>query len=66
MTGTDVTNLDNAPFVVEGGSDNALKIHFESEQSGQEYLTSAAKSVDRTSVDAYKQIANNEPMGAIN
>jgi hypothetical protein len=66
MTGNDVYDLDNAPFVVEGKGENALKIYFESEQSKKEYLEFAAESADNSSVDAYNQIANNETMRTIN
>ena len=38
ITFNDVTDLDNAPFVIEGSGDNALKIYFESEATKQEYL----------------------------
>ena len=34
----DVTDLEHAPFVVEGTGDSALKIYFESEANKQEYL----------------------------
>lgn len=34
----DVTDIDTAPYVIEGEGDNALKIYFESEQNKQEYL----------------------------
>ena len=36
ITLNDVTDLENAPYVVEG--DGALKIYFESEKNKQEYL----------------------------
>ncbi len=34
----DVTNLEQAPFVVEGEGDNAIKIYFQSEGNKREYL----------------------------
>jgi len=34
----DVTDLENAPFVVEGEGDAALKIYFCSEENRREYL----------------------------
>ena len=37
MTLNHVTDVDNAPFLIEGKGDNAIKIHFESETSKQEY-----------------------------
>ena len=33
-----VTDIDNAPYVIEGHGENAVKIHFESEQTRAEYL----------------------------
>lgn len=38
ITGRDVTDLEHAPFVIEGTGDGALKIYFESEDSRNEYL----------------------------
>ena len=38
ITGNDVNSLENAPFVIEGSGEDALKIYFESEQSKQAYL----------------------------
>ena len=37
MTLNDVKDIDNAPFIIEGEGDNAIKIFFESEESKQEY-----------------------------
>ena len=34
----DVTELDSAPFVIEGEGKNAIKIYFQSEQNRREYL----------------------------
>lgn len=34
----DVTDLDNAPFVIEGSGSGAMKIYFESEANRQQYL----------------------------
>lgn len=34
----DVTDLENAPFVVEGEGEGAIKIYFRSEQKRREYL----------------------------
>jgi len=38
MTLNDVTDLDNASFVIEGEGDNAIRIYFESEQNRDDYL----------------------------
>jgi hypothetical protein len=66
MTGNDVLDLDNAPFIVEGSGENALKIYFESEASKQEYLEFAADAAEGPPVEAYMEIAGNEIMGTIN
>ncbi len=34
----DVTDLEQAPFVVEGEGENAIKIYFQSEANKREYL----------------------------
>ena len=34
----DVTDLDNAPFVIEGAGNGAIKIYFQSEANRREYL----------------------------
>jgi hypothetical protein len=34
----DVTDLDTAPFVIEGEGDGAIKIYFRSEENRREYL----------------------------
>ncbi len=34
----DVTNLEQAPFVIEGKGDNAITIDFQSEDNKREYL----------------------------
>ncbi len=38
MSLNDVTDLDNAPYVIEGEGDQAIKIYFESEQNRVDYL----------------------------
>lgn len=38
MTLNDVTDLDKAPFIVDGEGENAIKIHFESEQNRDDYM----------------------------
>jgi hypothetical protein len=34
----DVTDLENAPFLVEGEGEGAIRIYFRSEENRQEYL----------------------------
>lgn len=38
MTLNDVTDLDNAPYIIDGEGTNALKIYFENETNTAEYL----------------------------
>lgn len=38
ITLNDVTNLEEAPFIIEGSGDSSIKIYFESEANQQEYL----------------------------
>jgi hypothetical protein len=38
MSMNDVKDLANAPFVIEGSGDSALKIYFESEENRRAYL----------------------------
>ena len=38
ITLNDVTNLEEAPFIIEGSGDSRVKIYFESEATKQEYL----------------------------
>ncbi len=68
MTGNEVTETENAPFVLEGEGDDALKIHFESEASRQKYVDFSAESdtTDAGVVDAYNQLGDNETTGTIN
>ena len=38
MSGREVADPKNAPYVMEGHGENALKIYFETEGNRQEYL----------------------------
>jgi YHS domain-containing protein len=38
ISGADVKDLENSPFVLEGKGDNALKIYFENEENKNAYL----------------------------
>ncbi len=60
MTGRDVSDWKNAPFVLEGEGENALKIYFESEQSRQEYLEIQPRVPWICSLELYQEIAQNE------
>lgn len=44
----DVADTENAPYVIEGEGENALKIYFESEENRQEYLNIPARKTDNT------------------
>ena len=64
----DVTDIDNAPYVVEGEGDGALKIYFESEENKQEYLdTPVHGSQDMSGLKKiYDDMADNPDTGSIN
>lgn len=66
MTGNDVADLDNAPFVIEGQGHDALKIYFESVANRQEYLDISMNGPDSTLLDALDSIKDNETMRTIN
>jgi hypothetical protein len=66
MTGNDVTDLEDAPFTIEGQGPDALTIYFESEASRQEYILFSAESADAGVIDIYNGISDNETMGTIN
>jgi len=66
MTGNDVNNLEDAPFVIEGKGDDALKIYFESLDSRQEYLAMTVSEPDSSILDIYESVKDNEMMGTIN
>lgn len=64
----DVTDTENAPHVIEDKGDSALKIHFESEASKQEYLAIPMHSPDGMSGlnRIYDDMADNPDTGPIN
>lgn len=64
----DVTDPENAPFVVEGTGDSALKIYFESEANKQEYLDIELHGSDNMSglKKIYDDMADNPNTGSIN
>lgn len=68
ITCNDVTDLDTAPFVIEGSGDNALKIYFESEATKQEYLdTEVHGSLNSAGLKfIFDDIADNPITGTIN
>lgn len=66
MTGNDVADPDNAPFVIEGQGNDALKIHFESVENRRQYPAISMDGPDSTLLDALDSIKDNETMGTIN
>ena len=70
MTLNDVTDLDNAPYVIEGEGQGAIKIYFESEENKNEYLEMEMHGSDGSGGSALKKIfeemADNPDTGPIN
>lgn len=64
----DVTDLENAPYVIEGEGKNTLKIYFESEENRQEYLGIPVHGSDGISGlnSIYDAMADNPNTGSIN
>jgi len=53
ISGNDVVDLDNAPYVIEGDGDDALKIYFESEENKASYLDIESKTPQQALIDTY-------------
>jgi hypothetical protein len=68
ITMKDVTDLEHAPFVIEGEGDNALKIYFESEANKREYLDIPVHGSDGITglKSIYDDMADNPDTGSIN
>lgn len=64
----DVTDLANAPFVIEGSGANAMKIYFESESNKQEYLDTPTHSGVQSPglKQIFEDMADNPDTGSIN
>ena len=62
----DVTDTDNAPYVVEGDGPDALKIYFESEANKAEYLDIPLHTANPTLASAYEKVADSDITGTIN
>lgn len=60
MTGNDVKNPATAPFVLEGQGEGALRIHFESEETRQEYLAILPRTPELCSIRLYRTIEDDE------
>ena len=64
----DVTDIENAPCVVEGEGQNTLKIYFASEENKREYLNTPVHGSDDMSGlnRIYDDMADNPNTGSIN
>lgn len=64
----DVTDLVNAPFVIEGSGASAMKIYFESESNKQEYLDTPTHAGVQSSglKKIFDDMADNPNTGSIN
>lgn len=63
ISGNDVRDTANAPYVVEGSGDSALKIFFESEDNKRAYLDIE---VEHPGNDLSISLDNPAPMGGEN
>ena len=70
ITLNDVTDLENAPYVIEGEGERAIKIFFESEENKNEYLDTPMHGSNGSGGSAMKKIfddmAENPDTGSIN
>ena len=68
MTLNDVEDLENAPFVIEGHGENAMKIYFESEANRAEYLGMESHGAEGMSGlrEIFDAMADNPDTGSIN
>ncbi len=53
ISGNDVVDLENAPYVIEGNGDDGLKIYFESEENKASYLEIESKTPQQVLIDKY-------------
>ncbi len=68
ITLNDVSNLEQAPFVVEGQGSGMVKIYFESEANKQEYLETEVHSGVQSAglKKIFDDMAGNPNTGSIN
>ncbi len=68
ITLNDVSNLAEAPFVVEGQGSGMIKIYFESEANKQEYLATKVHGGVRSAglKQIFDDMADNPNTGSIN
>ncbi len=55
ISGNEVSDIANAPFVIEGRGADALKIYFESQANKDSYLAIEAKSPQAVLLDIYNK-----------
>ena len=60
ITGNDVRDRQQAPFIIEGEGDNALIVYFDSEQSRDAYLAIPSRIPTPRSVELYRQIEEHD------
>lgn len=65
MTLYKVTDIDHAPYVVEGKGPHALKIYFENEASKLKYLSSPLHNPDNSLLGAYTKSSDSERSRAL-
>ena len=66
MTSCKVTDIDHAPYVVEGKGLHALKIYFENEASRLKYLSSPLHNQDDSLPGAHTRPSDSERSCALN
>ena len=68
MSLNDVTDLENAPSIIEGKGDNAIKIYFETTQNRDDYLNMELHgSGDLSGLkQIFDEMADNPNTGSIN
>ena len=66
MTSCKVTDIDHAPYVVEGKGLHALKIYFENEASKLRYLSSPLYNPDDCFLGAHTKFSAGERSCALN
>ncbi len=68
MSLNDVTDLENAPSIIEGEGDNAIKIYFETTQNRDKYLNMELHGSGDISglKQIFDEMADNPNTGSIN
>lgn len=66
VSGMDVSNTQDAPFIIEGEGGNALIIYFESQENKRAFIEMSSEAEQDFSVALYNEIKDNETMGTIN